>query len=77
MTELIAGLLILAAALASARGARALGRGLREARPLDVVRGLRSVVVALAAATFAAGKGMSAQDAAELALAAVGREAPL
>jgi len=55
MTELIAGLLILAAALAGARGARVLARGLREVRPLDVVRGLRSVVVALAAATFAAG----------------------
>jgi len=55
VSDLIAALLSLAAVVAGARGARVLARGLREARPLDVVRGLRGVVVALAAATFAAG----------------------
>ena len=55
MSDLIAALLSLAAVVAGARGARVLARGLREVRPLDVVRGLRGVVVALAAATFAAG----------------------
>ena len=55
MKECIAALLILCAALAGSRGTRALARGLREAKPLDVVRGIRGVVVALAAVTCAAG----------------------
>jgi len=55
MNECVAALLILGAAIAGGRGARALARGLREARPLDVVRGIRGVVVGLAAVTCAAG----------------------
>ena len=55
MNECVAALLVLLAALAGGRGVRALARGLREARPLDVVRGIRGVVVAFAAMIFAAG----------------------
>jgi hypothetical protein len=55
MNALVAGLLVLVAALAAVRGSRVLARGVREARPLDVVRGIRGLVVALSAATFAAG----------------------
>jgi hypothetical protein len=55
MNEIVAGLLILAAALAGTRGARKVARGLRDASPLHVVRGIRGVVIALAATTFAAG----------------------
>src|SRR5262249_17996397 len=55
LSHLVAGFLMLASALAAARGVRALGRGLREARPLQVVRGIRGCVVALASSAFAAG----------------------
>jgi|SRR4029453_11166078 hypothetical protein len=54
-SEIVAGLLVLVGVLAAGRGVRALGRGLREARPLDVVRGIRGCVIALATAAFAAG----------------------
>ena len=39
----------------AARGTRALVRGLREARSLDVVRGIRGCVLALSAGAFAGG----------------------
>jgi hypothetical protein len=55
MNESVAALLIVVAMLAGGRGARALARGLREARSLDVVCGIRGVVVAFAATTCAAG----------------------
>ncbi len=55
LSEIVAGLVMLVGILAAARGARTLARGLREARPLDVVRGIRGFVIALAAAAFAAG----------------------
>ena len=51
----VAGILMLVGASAAARGMRALRRGLREAGALEVVRGIRGCVVALAAAAFAAG----------------------
>jgi len=55
LSHVVAGLLILVSALAAARGARALRLGLREAGALEVVRGIRSCIVALVAAAFAAG----------------------
>jgi len=55
MNECVAALLIVVAMFAGGRGARALARGLREAKPLDVVRGIRGVVVALVTVTGAAG----------------------
>ena len=54
-SEIVAGVLMLVSVLAAARGVRGLGRGLRDAKPLEVVRGLRGVVIALATAAFAAG----------------------
>jgi hypothetical protein len=54
-SEIVAGLLVLVGVLAAGRGVRALGRGLREARPLDVVRGIRGCVIMLTTAAFAAG----------------------
>jgi len=54
-SEIIAGMLVLVSALAAARGVRTLGRGARDARPLEVVRGLRGLVIAFATAAFAAG----------------------
>jgi hypothetical protein len=54
-SEIVAGLLVLVSVLAGGRGMRVLGRGLREARPLDVVRGIRGCVIALATVALAAG----------------------
>ena len=54
LSHVIAGILVLGSALAAVRGAGALGRGLRDARALEVVRGIRGCVVALVAAAFAA-----------------------
>ena len=53
--EIIAGVLLLVASLSLGRGARRLVRGLREADPLAVVRGLRGWVIALALGTGALG----------------------
>jgi len=50
LSHVIAGILVLGSALAAVRGAGALGRGLRDARALEVVRGIRGCVVALVAA---------------------------
>jgi len=55
LSEIVAALLALVGMLSAVRGARAVARGLREARSLDLVRGIRACVVALAAAAFAAG----------------------
>jgi hypothetical protein len=55
LNELAAVLLALVGTLSAVRGARAVARGLREARSLELVRGIRACVVALAAAAFAAG----------------------
>jgi hypothetical protein len=55
LNEISATLLALGGALSAVRGARAVARGLREARSLDLVRGIRACVVAIAAAAFAAG----------------------
>jgi hypothetical protein len=55
LNEIAAALLALVAVLSAVRGARAVARGLREARSLDLVRGICACVVALAAAAFAAG----------------------
>ena len=55
LSHIVAGVLMLVSAAAAVRGARGLGRGLREARALDVVRGIRGCVIALVAAAFAAG----------------------
>jgi hypothetical protein len=53
--EVVAALLLLAAGLAAARGARRLRRGLAQALPLDVVRGLRAWAISLSAVAFAVG----------------------
>ena len=55
LNQIAAALLALAGMLSAVRGTRAVARGLREARSLDLVRGIRACVVALAAAAFAAG----------------------
>ena len=55
LNEIAAALLALTGVLSAVRGARAVARGLREARSLELVRGIRACVVALAAAAFAAG----------------------
>ena len=55
LSEIVAGLLLLIGAVSASRGARRLVSGLRHARPLDVVRGIRSSVIALSAIVFAGG----------------------
>jgi hypothetical protein len=55
LNHVVAGLLLLAGAASMAHGARRLAGGLRRAVPLDVVRGIRGCVIALAAAAFAGG----------------------
>ena len=55
LRDVAAGLLLFVGLLAVVRGTRGLVRGLREARPLEVVRGIRGVVIALSAAAFAGG----------------------
>jgi hypothetical protein len=51
----VAGLLLLISAISAAHGTRRLMRGLRHARPLDVIHGIRGLVIALAAVAFAGG----------------------
>ena len=54
-SEIIAGILLLLASLSLWRGTRCLLRGLGEAESLDVVRGLRGLVVGLALGAGALG----------------------
>jgi len=51
LNEIVAGLLLLVSVLSVAHGTRRLMRGLRHARPLDVIHGIRG----LAAVAFAGG----------------------
>ena len=53
ISYVVAGLLVLAGAWASVRSARLVARGLRRARPLEIVLGVRAAVVALVATLFA------------------------
>lgn len=55
LNHVVAGLVLLVGAAAAVRGARRLAAGLRRAGSLDVVRGIRGCVIALAAAAFAGG----------------------
>jgi hypothetical protein len=54
-TALATGLLIAVAAYAGLRGVRLLARGARDADSLAVIRGIRGVVVAVAALALAGG----------------------
>ncbi len=53
--EIVAGLLLSISVVSAAHGARRLTSGLRHARALDVVHGIRGSVIALAAIAFAGG----------------------
>ena len=53
--EIVAGLLLSISVVSAAHGARRLTCGLRHARALDVVHGIRGSVIALAAIAFAGG----------------------
>jgi len=53
--EIAAALLLLIGGVAARRGMRRLTSGLRHARSLDIIRGIRSSVIALAALAFAGG----------------------
>ena len=55
LNEIVGGLLLLISAMSAAHGTRRLMRGLRHARPLDVIHGIRGSVIALAAVAFAGG----------------------
>jgi len=55
LNEIVAGVLLLVGVATAARGTRALVKGLREARSLGVVRGIRGCVIALSAGAFASG----------------------
>jgi hypothetical protein len=55
LNYIIAGLLVGLAVSSGARGVRRLRRSLREALPIEVVRGIRGCVVAVAAAAVAFG----------------------
>jgi hypothetical protein len=55
LNAIVAGLLLLISAISAAHGTRRLMRGLRHARPVDVVHGIRGSVIALAAVAFAGG----------------------
>jgi hypothetical protein len=52
---IVAGLLLLFGGVSAAHGVRRLTSGLRHARALDVVHGIRGSVIALAAIAFAGG----------------------
>lgn len=54
-SHILVGLAVLIGASSAVRGARCLARGLRHARSLDVIRGIRGLVIALAAAAFSLG----------------------
>jgi len=53
--QIIAGFLVLAGMWAAARSTRLVARGLRQARSLDVVRGIRVCILALVAGILAVG----------------------
>ncbi len=53
INQMIAGLLVVLAMYAAARSARLVARGLTEARPLDLVRGIRVCILAFVAGVFA------------------------
>lgn len=53
--ETLVGLLLLLGAVSAVRGTRQLVRGLGLARPLDVVRGIRGYVIAIAVTSIATG----------------------
>ena len=53
--EIVAGLLVLAGVVCSVRGTSRLAHGLRQAVPLEVIRGIRTWCIALAMATLAVG----------------------
>jgi hypothetical protein len=55
ISRIVAGLLVLVGVFFAARGARQLLRGLRHAVPLEVVRGIRGCVVAMALGAFTIG----------------------
>lgn len=55
LNTIIAGLLLLVGVYSAARGARLLGRGLRRAQALEIVRGIRGCVIAFVAGVFALG----------------------
>jgi hypothetical protein len=55
LNEIAAGLLLLIGVVSAARGTRRLMSGLRYARPLEVVHGIRGSVTALAAVACAGG----------------------
>ena len=53
--QIIAGFLVLAGMWAAARSTRLVARGLRQAKSLDVVRGIRVCILALVAGILAVG----------------------
>jgi hypothetical protein len=55
INQIIAGVLALLGTYLAARSARLIVRGLRDARPLDIVRGIRVCVLALVAIVCAVG----------------------
>ena len=55
MNAIAAGLLAAAAAWLAVRSARLVARALREARALDLVRGIRVLILSLVSALFAVG----------------------
>jgi|SRR2546421_2170892 len=55
VNEIVAGLLLLIGVISAVYATRRLTSGLRHARPLDVIHGIRGSVIALAAVAFAGG----------------------
>ena len=55
VNEIVAGLLLLIGVISAVYATRRLKGGLRHARPLDVIHGIRGTVIALAAVAFAGG----------------------
>lgn len=55
ISHLLATLLVIAGTYAAVHSARLLTRGIRDARPLDVIRGIRLSVIALVAGLCAVG----------------------
>jgi hypothetical protein len=74
VSVILAGLLLLLAAVAAARGVGKLVHGLVEAVPLTLVRGLRGCVIALALAACALGIGCAQSGFVVLGLVFLGEE---
>jgi hypothetical protein len=55
VNQVIAGLLLLTATRAAVASTRLVAEGLRLARPLELVRGIRAAILALVAGLFAVG----------------------